>query len=536
MDSGYKRRRSRWRATKVYRLTPLSDGGFWPYLLQAFGQDKSRPSESASLFLNESSMKAIIRHLSVSVLALTAAGCATPNPTALERPGDVPVAFTAPVVKESPIWPEAGWWANFKAPELPALEDTAAKENLDIAAAAAQVLQAEATDGVAFSALLPTVSGSAGDTRKATNTVIGGTTNEANSNAFTAGVSASYGFDLWGLSQDKLRQARESLRAARYAETAVGLTTAASIANEYFTVMSYRERITIARQNIDAANRILAVTQAKVTNGVSSNLDLAQQQSTVAAQQARLPGLIESEREARYALAILLGRAPEGFDVQAQNLDGIVSPNAQPGLPSEMLLRRPDVAQAEANLYAAHANVDAARAAFFPQIGLTGSAGYASAAIDGLTNPGNFIWSIGLSMVQSIFDGGRLKAQDDLALAQQMQLIATYRKTVFTAFSDVETSLGQASSDTDQLVALTEEVRASAEAFRIAELQYREGTIDILSLLTTQQTLFTAEDTLVQTKLARLQADVSVYRSLGGGWTQAAADTAYQPQLDWWPL
>ena len=226
--------------------------------------------------------------------------------------------------------------------------------------------------------------------------MIGGKTNGGqSSNAFTAGVSASYGFDLWGLSQDKLRQARESLRAARYAETAVGLTTAASIANEYFTVLSYRERITIARQNIDAANRILAVTQAKVTNGVSSNLDLAQQQSTVAAQQARLPGLIESEREARYALAILLGRAPEGFDVQAQNLDGIVSPNAQPGLPSEMLLRRPDVAQAEANLYAAHANVDAARAAFFPQIGLTGSAGYASAAIDGLTNPANFIWSIG---------------------------------------------------------------------------------------------------------------------------------------------
>ena len=481
-------------------------------------------------------MKAIIRHLSVSVLALTAVGCSTPNPKPLDRPGDVPANFTAPVVKEAPIWPEAGWWANFKAPELPALEDTAAKENLDIAAAAAQVLQAEATSGAAFSALLPTVSATAGGTRKGTNSVFGGNTIEHDSNAFNAGLSASYGFDLWGLSQDRLRAARESLRAARYVETAVGLTTAASIANEYFTVLSFRERITIARQNIDAANRILAVTQAKVTNGVSSNLDLAQQQSTVAAQRARLPGLIENEREARYALAILLGRAPEGFDVQAQNLDGIVSPATRPGLPSEVLLRRPDIAQAEANLYSLHANVDAARAAFFPQIGLTGSAGYASAAIDGLTNPGNFIWSVGLSLVQTIFDGGKLKAQDDLALAQQMQSIATYRKTVFNAFSDVETSLGQASADTDQLVALTEEVRASAEAFRIAELQYREGTIDILSLLTTQQTLFTAEDTLVQTKLARLEADVSVYRALGGGWTQQASDAAFEPQLDWWPL
>jgi outer membrane protein, multidrug efflux system len=497
-------------------------------------------------------MKAIVRYLSVSVLALTAAGCSTPNPTALDRPGNVPAAFTAPIVnKEAPIWPEAGWWSNFKAPELPALEETAAKENLDLAVAAAQVLQAEATDGVAFAALLPTINTNFGATRAGSNKSVTtyslapgtpsgilGTTKTVGTTAnnFTAGASGTYALDLWGLSQDKLRQARENVRAARYNETVVGLTAASNIAIEYFTVLAYRERITLTRQNIDAANRILTVTQAKVTNGVSSNLDLAQQQAIVATQQANLPLLIESEREARYALAILLGRAPEGFDVQAQNLDGIVSPTVRPGLPSEVLLRRPDIAQAEGNLYAAHANVDAARAAFFPQIGLTGSAGVASVLFDTLTNPSNFAWSIGASLVQSIFDGGKLKAQDNLALAQQQQMIATYRKTVFTAFSDVETQLGQASSYTDQLVALTEEVRASAEAFRISELQYREGTIDIVSLTTNQQTLFNAEAALVTAKLSRLTADVGVYRALGGGWTQQASDAAYEPQLDWWPL
>jgi NodT family efflux transporter outer membrane factor (OMF) lipoprotein len=484
-------------------------------------------------------MKAIARGLSVSVLALAAAGCSTPNPTALDKPGDVPVAFTAPVVKDAPIWPEAGWWTNFKAPELPALEDTAQKQNLDIAVAAAQLLQAEASDETAFAALLPTVSASPGLglTRKGVTVATGpNTTREIDTNAFSAGLAGTYTFDLWGLSQDKLRAARESLRASRYAEQFVGLTTASSVANAYFTVLSFRERVTIDRQNIDAANRILAVTQAKVTNGVLSNLDLSQQQAVVAAAQARLPALVESEREARYALAILLGRAPEGFDVTAQNLDGIVSPTVQPGLPSEVLLRSPSVAQAEANLYAAHANVDAARAAFFPSIGLTGSAGYASTAIAGLTNPANFVWSFGFSLLQTIFDGGRLKAADDSAIAFQQQLIATYRKTVFTAFSNVETALGQTASDNDQLVALTEEVRADSEAFRIAELQYREGTIDILSLLTTEQNLFTAEDTLVQTKLARLSADVSIYQALGGGWSQQADDAAYKPQLDWWPL
>jgi NodT family efflux transporter outer membrane factor (OMF) lipoprotein len=484
--------------------------------------------------LDESLMKAIVRSLSVSAFALAAAGCSTPNPTALDRPGDVPAAFTAPVIQDAPIWPEAGWWVNFKAAELPTLEDVAQKENLNLAQAAAQVLQAEANDTVAFSALLPTINGTAGYTRKGANNAAG--TVETDTNAFNAGFSASYELDFWGQSQDRLRAARENLRAARYAQSVTGLTISASVANEYFTVLAFRERITIARQNIDAASRILTVTQAKVTNGVSSNLELAEQQASVATQRARLPGLIESEREARYALAILLGRAPEGFDVAAQNLDGIVTPTVRPGIPSETLLRRPDVAQAEASLYAAHANVDAARAAFFPQIGLSSSAGWASSALSGLTNPGSFAWSFGTSILQSIFDGGKLKAQDQVALAQQQQQIAAYRLAVFNAFSDVETQLGQSAADTEQLAALTEQVRASAEAFRISELQYREGTIDILSLLTNEQSLFTGQDNLVQTKLARLEASVGVYRALGGGWTQKAADDAYTYQLDWWPL
>lgn len=496
-------------------------------------------------------MKAIFRGLSVSMLALTAAGCVTPNPTPLNRTGDMPKAFTAPVVdNQSPIWPDATWWVNFKADELPALMETAQKENLDIAAAAARVIEAEATDAEAFANLLPAVNLQGGATRAGSHTSRpvfttgpGGTITETpgasistTANDFTAGLAASYQLDFWGLNQDRLRQARENLRSARYAETVIGLTTESSVAQEYFTVLATRERITITRQNIDAAKRILAVVEAKVVAGVSSNLDLANQQAVIAGQEATLPSLIEQEREARYGLAILLGRAPEGFDLKAQNLDGIASPVVQGGLPSEVLLRRPDVAEAEANLYAAHANVDAARAAFFPAIGLTGSGSYASTAISGLINPGNFAWSIGASLLQTIFDGGAKKAASDLALAQEQEQIADYRKTVFTAFQNVETQLGQVASDGDQLVALTEEVRASTEAFRISELQYREGTIDILNLLQAQQTLFSAQNTLVLTKLARLEADVSLYIALGGGWTQQDLDKNYKYQLDWWPI
>ncbi|HXR95222.1 MAG TPA: efflux transporter outer membrane subunit [Rhizomicrobium sp.] len=496
-------------------------------------------------------MKAIFRGLSVSMLALAAAGCSTPNPTPLNRTGDMPKAFTAPVVdKQSPVWPDANWWVNFKADELPALMETAQKENLDIAQAAARVIQAEATDGAAFANLLPAVNLQGGVTRTGSHTTRpvfttgpGGTVTETFgtptktfTDNFTAGLAASYQLDFWGLNQDRLRQARENLRSARYAETVIGLTTESSVAQEYFTILATRERITITRQNIDAAKRILAVVEAKVVAGVSSNLDLSQEQAQIAGQEATLPGLIEQEREARYALAILLGRAPEGFDVKGQNLDGIASPVLQGGLPSEVLLRRPDVAEAEANLYAAHANVDAARAAFFPSINLTGSGSYAAPAIGNLINPTNFAWSIGASLLQTIFDGGAKKAASDLALAQEQEQIAAYRKSVFNAFSNVETALGQVAADGDQLVAVTEEVRASTEAFRISELQYREGTIDILNLLQAQQTLFSAESTLVQTKLARLESDVSLYIALGGGWTQQDSDKNFKYQLDWWPI
>ena len=247
----------------------------------------------------------LFRSVAVSVLALAATGCATPNPTALSKPGDVPTAFTAPIAdKTAPVWPDAKWWMNFKADELPPLMETAQRENLDLVVANENIIAAEAADESSFANLLPTVNGNLGAARGNTR----GTPITANT--ISAGFQGSYTLDLFGLNQDKLRAARENLRQARYAAQVTGLSTLATVANEYFTVLSLRERITIARQNIDAANRILAVTEAKVANGVSSNLDLANQQSTVASVQATLPGLIEQEREARYALAILMGRAP----------------------------------------------------------------------------------------------------------------------------------------------------------------------------------------------------------------------------------
>jgi multidrug efflux system outer membrane protein len=475
---------------------------------------------------------AFLRGVSASVLAASLAACSTPVPQPLDRPGDMPPAFTAPMDKTAPLWPKADWWAGFKAEELAPLEETAQRENLDIAQAAARVLQAEANNGIALSAMFPTLGLGIGVTRS------GGTNSIPRARtAYNAGLTASYQQGFFGTEYLRLQSAREDLRASRYAAAVLGVSVSAQVADAYFSILAFRERIAIANANIAAAKRILAITQAKVNSGVTSNLELAEQQAILAQQESSLPGLIESEKEARYTLAILLGRPPEGFDIKAQNLAGIAAPVVQPGMPSELLLRSPGIAQAEAQLYAAHANVDAARTMYFPSLNL--SANLAEGGISAVSNLfdfGLFTWSLTASAAQTLFDGGEIHARNDLARALQQELIAAYRKAVFSAFNDVESALGQVKATTDQLALVETQTRADAEAFRISELQYREGTIDILSLLNNQQRLFSSQQSLVQVKLGRLESHLSLYSALGGGWEQKADDASYKNQLDWWPL
>ena len=460
-------------------------------------------------------MRIILNSASVAVLALITAGCSTSLPVAMKT-DELPKAYTAPLVAGAQKELSTEWWKSFSSPELTSLTETARTDNLDLAMAAARVLQAQAQTGLATSALFPSIDLNGSARRQGTRTP------PVTYNTFGASLSASYELDFWGLAQDNLRAARNSARAAIYAQDVVALTVSANVANTYFDVLSLRERIAIANRNIVAAKRILAITQAKVTNGVSSNLELAQQTAILAGVEAQIPALEEQEREARYSLAILLGRVPEGMVVEADSLEGVVAPPVEPGIPSTLLQRRPDIAQAEAQLFAAHANVDAARAAFLPAIGLTGNGGYSAAQIANLINPSNLAWSVGASLLQTIFDGGRLTSQRDSAKAQEAELVASYRSAVLNALADVESALGSTSSLAERERLTKVQVDNAAEAFRISELQYREGVVDLLTVLQAQQTLFSSQDTLVQIKLARLQAGVGLYRALGGGWTVAS--------------
>ncbi len=484
-------------------------------------------------------MTKFLSSASAMTIALVLAGCATPVPQVLTST-DTPQGFAAPKAKDASIWPAAGWWTGFGSPEMTDFIASAQKDNLSIAQAYAAVLQARAQQGIAGAALFPTFSGDASATQSGsrqpigilptttgTGTGTGGTTTTTTGttakhfvteNQFSLSLDATYQLDLFGKNQDTYRAASEALRSSRYAQEVVALTVTAQVAETYFDVLALRERVKIAQNNIDAANRILTIVKAKVQNGVSSNLDLAQQQAQLAGQEALIPALKEQEREAINSLAVLLGRAPEGFDVKAQDMSVIALPTVQPGLPSELLRRRPDVAEAEAALSAAHGNVDAARAAFFPTIGLSGQGGVQSSALGSLFS-GGFFYSLAAQAIQTIFDGGLLASESDEAKAVQQEDIASYRSTVINAFADTERALGQVSSLAEQERLLTDEVANAAEAFRISELQYREGVADLLTVLQAQQTLFTAEDTLAQTKLARRQALVGLYQALGGGWS-----------------
>jgi outer membrane protein TolC len=211
------------------------------------------------------------------------------------------------------------------------------------------------------------------------------------------------------------------------------------------------------------------------------------------------------------------------------DLNQIDAPAVTPGIPSALLSRRPDIAQAEADLASAHANLDAARAAFLPQIDLAASGGYAGAAVSTLLQGSNLVWQAGASLAQTVFDGGKLVGARQLARASQDQLIAAYKNAVLAAYADVESSLtGVASAQTreDHLI---REVAAAQEAFQIARLQYQHGTTDLLTVLQAQQTLFTAEDLLAQAKLRQVQAAVNLYQALGGGWEEPPPEHTQSP-------
>jgi NodT family efflux transporter outer membrane factor (OMF) lipoprotein len=299
----------------------------------------------------------------------------------------------------------------------------------------------------------------------------------------------------------------------------VTLTTIVTVANTYFQILAAQDQLRVTRQDLEAAERILSLIRKQFNGGTASQLDVSQQEALAATQRAAIPPLQVTLGQNIAALALLVGRAPANFTVHGGSTALIVVPRVTPGLPSELLYQRPDIRQAEAMLAASNFSVEAARAAFFPQIQLTGTTGFQSTALASLFTPGAWFYTLTASLTQPIFDGFLLESQLKQAKGVQLQDLQVYRKAVLSAFSDVEKALIALQKFTLQERLQQQVVAASRLAFDVAEKQLSGGTITLITVLQAEQTLFTAENNLVTVRLSKLQAASSLFQALGGGWT-----------------
>lgn len=454
-------------------------------------------------------------------ISTTRAGPA-PKPSS-PNPPPPPVTTAATVT----AWPSADWWKGFGSSELNDLISQAEKANDDIGSAIARVRQADAQVLIAGAPLLPTVGvGFNASRQQAKSSVLAAPgAKPIHYNQFTAQASASYQLDFWGKNQALLNVARYTAKASRYDRATVELTVMTSVATTYFQALELRDRLDVAERDLSTAQTILKDLTFEETVGTANALDVAQQATTVAVINASIPPLRQQLRQSLDALAVLTGKMPQDLAAPNGTLKDLLEPEVGPGLPSELLARRPDVAQAEAQLIAANANIQAARAAFFPSIDLTASGGFVSSALAGLISPANKVFSLAGSLSQDIFQGGALVGGYRLNKARYDELLSDYHKTVISAFSNVEDALVASQQTAEQYRRQQDAVAKARRAYEITEIQLHAGTVNVLTVLNTQSSLFSAEDSLVQVRFAHLQALVQLFNALGGGWQQTAAQS-----------
>ena len=418
---------------------------------------------------------------------------------------------------KSSAWPDAEWWHGFGSTTLDELIAEAERSNDDLAGAIARVEEANQQARIAGAALLPSLDAGINASRQR-DFVKGVGTNLFTE--FNPELTASYELDFWGKNRATRDAARAAAVASLYDQQTVALTVISSVATTYFQALELRDRLEVAQQNLDNGEKILKGFQLEQSAGTATGLDVAQQETAVALLNAAIPPLQQQFRQIVHALAVLIGKTPESVDVEVGTLTQLSSPAIVEGLPSQLLSRRPDVAEAEQNLIAANADITVARAALFPSIQLTAGGGYESTALQGLVSPANEVYSIAAGLTQPIFQGGALRAQVAFSKARYTELLTTYHKTVLTAFGNVEDALVATQQTAEQQKRQQDAVATAKRAFEFAEMQMSAGTVNILTVLNTENALFSAQDQLVQDNFLRLQALVDLFTALGGGWQQ----------------
>lgn len=455
-----------------------------------------------------------MRRALIGLAALSALGaCATPGPKTAPPPEAAvtpPAAWRASTPSSEDV-AVADWWKTFGDPRLSELVAAALAHNADLGAAEARVREARAQSLAASAALLPSVTASAGVQKQRELSAFG---RPETLLAFQPQVQVAYEVDLWGRVRDANAAARASLRASRDARDAARLSVAAAVARSYVALVSLDAQLATARATLASRQESAARARRRATEGVTSDLERRQAEAELEAAAQRVPALELAIRRQEGALALLVGETSRALP--RGTLDALVIPQPGAPLPSSLLARRPDIAQAEATLAASDASLAAARAAFLPQVRLSAAGGLLAVQhVDTLT-----VWTLGASALAPLFDGGRLRSQSDAAAARRDQAAFAYRKAVLTAFSEVESALEGTGRLAEQEAAAVRQRAAAASALDHAHKRYQAGYVAYLEELDAQRGLLATDLALTQVREARLQNAVALYQALGGGWTE----------------
>ena len=427
--------------------------------------------------------------------------------------------------KAVPAQPADRWWEEFGDPQLNQLVGEVLKNNWDIQQAAARVLESRYRYFQIRADQYPLLDIQGGyDRRKAG----GGRIDQGVTfDTIDIGAAASYELDLWGRLASASAAARNDILQAEENQRTIAQTIVAETVNLYLQIEALERRLQIADQSVEAFRRSLEFVKIRFDRGLVSALDLRQARRILAGAEARIPQLEQDLGEAQQQLAVLLGRYPQTEPPRSQPEDYFQAAAAvPPGLPSELLIRRPDIRAAVAQLKALNEQIGVAKAQRFPTITLTGSYGYASSELDDLLQYDSNFWNLSLQLFQPIFDAGRLKANQYAAEARYQEQAAIYAETVLTAFLEVESALLTREKQLERrqrFLKFLDEARATQ---RVAQNRYIRGLTNYLDVLDAQQTRFEAEDNLALVDLAVLTSRVDLYRSLGGGWAEPEPVTA----------
>lgn len=462
------------------------------------------------------------------VLCAVVAGCAVGpdyQRPAVETPGAYQRAASdtnAPSGSES--FSNLGWWQVFQDPQLTAYLDEALTNNWDVKIAAARVLQAEGILRVTRSQFFPTVNAE-GDlvTTRASRR---GPTPLPDPEQSYGDVFASmpaYELDLWGRIRRANEAARAQLLATEEAQRTVRQTLVADVATAYLDLLELDYELEIAQRTFGVRTNSLALTQAREEGGVAALQDVAQARILVHTAEASIADIERQREQQQNALCILLGRNPGPVQRGAGFTTQQVRAEVPPGLPSSLLERRPDIRSAEQQLVAANADIGQAKAAFYPQLLLTGFYGYQSTALSDLFTSPARTWQFGPAVTLPLFTGGRLRGNLKIARAQFEEGLAFYRQTVQNAFREVSDGLIGYQRSREFRARLEERTQANRDAAELANIRYEGGVTSYLEVLYNEQELFTAELNLAQARLQELLSVVSLYRALGGGWQAEGA-------------